>query len=536
MSSPTFTASSTAAEPAHDLLLQRKCDCGSKSDSMQGDCEECQSKKSLGMQLKLAVGNSNDPMELEADQAAAAVMNRKRNLPSQPDHADGPLVQRRSTAAAKTATRPAPKSVTRTLQNPGRSLPERARAFFEPRFGYDFSRVRIHDDAQSAASAQAVRAHAYTVGNHLVFNNGRYNPDSAAGKTLLAHELAHVIQQDSLLRREAVSAEPESRSNHEELNDDQADPDQEMQVAPQTEESAERFAGMVQRQADSEPWDLPSGGWDEKDEAAEIRAEAEAQRACIAATPPDPVECDPGRNLNWADFTGRAPRNRRYGAVTYSSLRERAVNTALLRCMPDSAAAQAATSARALQAFFDPARSGVRARYANASDPAVNGCASTIGNCQRYFDRLARRNETGQWWMTAGTNCPAGIAPRGDKASSRAECATVVASDCNDRAVAESARLLNHEQVHFDLTCAMARKANAMITTETDIAALLRGARSALSRQQRLYDNQSNHGCIAAQQSAWEAAIAAGLPSVNITVRSGRRRGRQRRSGSRGQR
>ena len=135
--------------------------------------------------------------------------------------------------------------------------------------------------------------------------------------------------------------------------------------------------------------------------------------------------------------------------------------------------------------------------------------------------------------MRPGAGCPAGAAPRGDRATSRAECATVVASDCNDRAQAESVRLLNHEQVHFNLTCAMARKANAMLSSSTSFPALLTAARRTLARQQRLYDNQTNHGCIAAQQSSWETAIAAGLPAVTIRVPSRRRqrggRGRGRR-------
>jgi hypothetical protein len=65
----------------------------------------------------------------------------------------------------------------------------------EERFGHDFSRVRIHDDARAAASAHAVGALAYTVGGDIVFGIGRYAPDTPDGRSLLTHELAHVIQQ-----------------------------------------------------------------------------------------------------------------------------------------------------------------------------------------------------------------------------------------------------------------------------------------------------------------------------------------------------
>jgi Domain of unknown function (DUF4157) len=67
----------------------------------------------------------------------------------------------------------------------------------ERRFGHDFSQVRVHTDAQSAASARAVGALAYTVGQQVVFGAGQYGPGTASGQRLLAHELAHVVQQRS---------------------------------------------------------------------------------------------------------------------------------------------------------------------------------------------------------------------------------------------------------------------------------------------------------------------------------------------------
>lgn len=511
-------------------LLQRKCDCGNKASSLDGDCEECQLKNALGLQTRLVIGASDDPLEHEADRLAARVLNMPVPLPGTLSQSSAPAIQRRSTQATKGAGAAVPKSVNETLNTPGAPLPAKARSFFELRFGYDFSAVRIHADSSSAESARAVRAHAYTVGNHVVFNRGRYAPESASGKFLLAHELAHVVQQGGQLRREAISPDPQGRGNQDEFDEPLVSADAVDEVN-EDEAAAGGIDGLLQRQVadDIDPVsgdsDLPDGGWSEKDEAAAIRAQVAAERECIAATPADPIECDPARALTWADFSGRAPRNRRFGAVTFSGLRERSMNTALLRCMPNSAAAQANPPARGLQAFFTPGRSGVRARFANAADPATNGCQRTIFQCQRYFDRLARRNRVGgEWWMRPGAGCPAGAAPRGDRATSRAECATVVASDCNDRAQAESVRLLNHEQVHFNLTCAMARKANAMLSSNTSFPALLTAARRTLARQQRLYDNQTNHGCIAAQQSSWETAIGAGLPAVTIRVPSRRRR------------
>jgi hypothetical protein len=88
------------------------------------------------------------------------------------------------------------------LQSPGAALDAATRSFMEPRFGLDFSRVRIHTDTKAAESARAVGAHAYTVGHAVVFAHGQYAPGTEAGRRLLAHELAHVIQQQGAVPAE----------------------------------------------------------------------------------------------------------------------------------------------------------------------------------------------------------------------------------------------------------------------------------------------------------------------------------------------
>ncbi len=83
------------------------------------------------------------------------------------------------------------------LRSPGQPLAPATRAFMEPRFGHDFSQVRAHTDTEATTSAQAVNARAFTVGQDIVFGPGEYRPESIAGKWMLAHELAHVVQQNS---------------------------------------------------------------------------------------------------------------------------------------------------------------------------------------------------------------------------------------------------------------------------------------------------------------------------------------------------
>jgi hypothetical protein len=106
----------------------------------------------------------------------------------------------------------APASVMQTLQAPGAALDAASRSFMEARFGYDFSGVRIHADADAALSASAIHARAYALGHHLVFAPGAYQPQTEPGARLLAHELTHVVQQagaphSGTLQRQAATQE-----------------------------------------------------------------------------------------------------------------------------------------------------------------------------------------------------------------------------------------------------------------------------------------------------------------------------------------
>jgi uncharacterized protein DUF4157 len=89
----------------------------------------------------------------------------------------------------------APPIVHEVLHSPGQPLDATTRGFMEPRFGHDFSGVKVHTDERAAESAKAVGARAYTVGHDVVFGAGEYSPASLAGRQLMAHELAHTIQQ-----------------------------------------------------------------------------------------------------------------------------------------------------------------------------------------------------------------------------------------------------------------------------------------------------------------------------------------------------
>jgi hypothetical protein len=158
------------------------------------------------IQPKLAIGQVDDPLEHEADRVADHVMR----IP-EPDLSIGASLAQMSfkyaaceagpQALQTNAAKPpqavigeAPSIVHRALRSPGEPLDPRTRAFFEPRFGHDFSQVRVHTDAKAAESAQALNALAYTLGRDVVFGAGHYSPGTSAGQRLLAHELVHTVQ------------------------------------------------------------------------------------------------------------------------------------------------------------------------------------------------------------------------------------------------------------------------------------------------------------------------------------------------------
>lgn len=166
----------------------------------------------LPLQAKLEVGASHDPLEKEADRVADRVMRTpdgealRRTIQSgMPNEAvlrkcaaceeqdEGSL--RRKAQRAAVPCLGAPPIVHQVLQSSGQPLDSTTRAFMEPRFGHDFGRIRVHAEDRAAASSRAVGAQAYTVGRHIVFDRGRYAPHTTAGLALLAHELAHAIQQ-----------------------------------------------------------------------------------------------------------------------------------------------------------------------------------------------------------------------------------------------------------------------------------------------------------------------------------------------------
>jgi hypothetical protein len=178
--------------PSGGAALQRKCACGNAAKA-GGECEECSQKKRLNLQTKLKVNEPGDVYEQEADRIADQVMAR----PAQSGISDAPPHIQRFSGQTNGSVAEAPASVEQTLASPGRPLEPALRQDMEQRFGYDFSRVRVHLGAVAEQSARDVNAHAYVVEHNVVFGAGRYHPETYDGQELIAHELTHIVQQSN---------------------------------------------------------------------------------------------------------------------------------------------------------------------------------------------------------------------------------------------------------------------------------------------------------------------------------------------------
>lgn len=203
-------ASQTKGQPQVNPLsassvLQRKCACGNHTVA-GGNCRECENKEhslkretsgirqpgASKLQTKLAIGAVNDPLEQEADRVTDQVMAKRAHpgISNTP-----PRIQRFSGQSNDEQMEMVPPIVEQTLASSGRPLEPALRQDMEQRFGQDFSRVRIHTDDRAAYSAGTIDALAYTIGPHMVFGSGQYEPETNKGQRLLAHELTHVVQQ-----------------------------------------------------------------------------------------------------------------------------------------------------------------------------------------------------------------------------------------------------------------------------------------------------------------------------------------------------
>lgn len=191
------------------------------ADSLQRQCSQCE-EDSLQRQAEVSLSQPADPLELEADRVADKSMQRQpqqlsplniaraQALPKNDAAAEGELqrlcsdceeeqLQRYAAAENQPPLRQGLWQRVKSAFRTGRQLPQKLVQFFKVRMGYDFSNVQIHTHQQAGETAREINARAFTWRDHLVFAPGEFQPDTRAGRHLLAHELTHVVQQGAAL-------------------------------------------------------------------------------------------------------------------------------------------------------------------------------------------------------------------------------------------------------------------------------------------------------------------------------------------------
>lgn len=149
------------------------------------------------IQPKLKIGQPGDKYELEADRMAEQVMRMPDSVCPGCTEKKEESIQSAVENSATMEMSPDVESGINSLKGSGQPLSEATRNYFEPRFGYDFSAVRIHTGNEANDTAKLINARSFTFGNDIVFGTSNYSPKTSEGKKLLAHELTHVIQQSS---------------------------------------------------------------------------------------------------------------------------------------------------------------------------------------------------------------------------------------------------------------------------------------------------------------------------------------------------
>lgn len=146
---------------------------------------------------KLKVGAQNDQTEVEADKMAESVISTNGTTQRNPDK-----------KPTNTTVKSPPNQMNSLDIGFGSSLADEERHFYETRFNYDFSSVKIHTNKKAQSLAKSINAKAFTLGNHIAFGKDEFQPGSQSGKKLMAHELAHVTQQQTqTIRRETDEEE-----------------------------------------------------------------------------------------------------------------------------------------------------------------------------------------------------------------------------------------------------------------------------------------------------------------------------------------
>lgn len=173
---------------------------------IQRKCADCEKEEMQPQQ-------NQNPKDKKVQQPAEKKEEEK--IMKKTDEKEKDKIQKKESTATIASTTSKSANYISSIDAKGQAMSATAQSFFGSRMGYDFSDVKVHTGKEASDSAKELNAKAYTVGNHIVFGEGQYNQESTEGKKLMAHELTHVLQQNSenQLRRKSLSEEPEKEKS-----------------------------------------------------------------------------------------------------------------------------------------------------------------------------------------------------------------------------------------------------------------------------------------------------------------------------------
>lgn len=481
----------------------------------------------IGIQPKLKISQPDDESEKEADLAAEQVMrmttiasssgvdshmstNNDRRLDrkcaacemkEKEDERKASLKIRRKPSAQTNfeASDEVMHDVDTARSSSGSPLDAVTKEFMESRFGFDFSNVRIHTNENAARSANLVNALAYTVGNDIMFGEGQYQPDTFGGKKLLAHELTHVVQsspiggalsgdlQEHLMSRifqDSIGVYDKMKLTR--TDDCRTDNKivEKCNVRNDANESfsTESFNALHLELKKQNQQSHTLRRFVEPDEGSDKGGVYPA---------PSVSSCVPDRPLTWNDYSER------------SGIGKMGAETRWTFVLQDN-----------IIKAQHSRESWVRPKFKHASDRHRNGCAQMVNQCQRHLGQ----NPGGTSTMSSSPSvtCSSSIVPNSVTATTIDECNTVIGAECDRAAVEESARLLRHEQTHFDIACILAAKGNDAIFAGQPAQTILHAVAARSRKVTSQYDTDSDHGCDQSGQISWSKDVDAGLPNVVI--------------------
>ncbi len=216
-----------------------------------------------------------------------------------------------------------------------------------------------------------------------------------------------------------------------------------------------------------------------------------AQAAAPAAV------CDPDRALTWADFTGTPAQGDHAARTSYTFPRDSTSNPVRFR------------------ALLDGGNSWVKPKWKNPTTRADTGVQDAIDMCKKDL----KADPDSPWVLddTPDPDCPASPVPNSAvEATTIPECGTVIGPEGDRVAGLESSRLLAHEQLHFSIACVLVRKANAAVAAGKSVSTIETKLSQTDGTVTSDYDDETDHGCKAAEQTSWNTKVANGLPDIKI--------------------